>query len=463
MIHLKNHKSFIVTLLIVISNFCVHAQTRTARPADIDQIAKWGNDGSTKKIIFTAGLFEFPKALTLTNDNLVLEGAGTNKTVLKLIQISSVFIDAKGNNYKIANLTLDGGMNQKGFGDVIFRFNKSKGHQFENVEFTNSKWNAINAVTGYATDGLMVKKCVFSNIDFMGIQIFNRNTSKRGGEVILSVDKVLVDSCVFKEGYETGISSDNGNDREDNGNGTGRRYTESSSLNGTLIQNCTFEKSKQFHIALVQTEDVIVQNNSFAGMTDDAGKGCQPIHVEQFCHNIEIYNNVFSMSNTVSQPYNCINMTGIEGHKRVTQERPSATYATWTYNLSGGNKRRASVQCANSGNVDKDCKRDVHAYGPRNIFIAGNTFNASSKFDKIIFISEGENIQVGTKKNGTISLNKFEGITDKMEKIVFAGNDEGCGTVLIRAGQNIIKSNVGIKKVNFDLVPIYQKKPIVIE
>ncbi|WP_159086039.1 hypothetical protein [Flavobacterium faecale] len=439
------------------------AQIKTANPNKIDEIIKWGNDGKTTKIIFPAGVFEFPKAFVLSNENLIFEGNGIGKTILKLGGLSPVLIDAKGNNYKFSNLTLDGGMNQKGFGNVIFSFNKSKGHQFENVEFTNSKYNAISAAQGYATDGLIAKKCIFSNIEFICIQIFNRNTAKRNGKVIVSVDKVLIDSCVFKEGYETAITSDNGNDREDSGNGTGRRYTESTSLNGTLIQNCTFEKSKQFHIGMVQTENVIIRNNNFAGMTDDAGTGCQPIHVEQFCHNLEIYDNVFNMSNTVSKAYNCINITGIEGHKRVTQERPSSTYASWTYNIDGGNKRRANVQCAKTGNIEKDCKRDVHAYGPRNIFIAGNTFNTSTKIDKYVFVGEGENIQIGTKKDGTISLNKFMGIVENKERFTFSGNDEGCGNVLIRAGQNVSKSNVGIKEVSFDLEPIRKKKPIVIE
>ncbi|SIS49043.1 Por secretion system C-terminal sorting domain-containing protein [Zobellia uliginosa] len=439
------------------------AQTETADVNDIDQIIAWGNDGVTKKIIFPEGVYKFSKTMTLENDGLILKGSGKNKTILQLTSKKGALIDAKGNNYKISDLTLDGGKNQKSWGNTIFRFNKSKGHQFKNVEFTNSLWNAITAITAYATDGLVLKNCIFSNIEFMPVQIFNRNTNKRGGEVVLSVDKVLIDGCIFKKGYETAISSDNGNDREDSGDGTGRRYTESTSLNGSIIENCTFEKSKQFHIAMVQTKDVIIRRNTFAGMTDDAGGGCQPIHMEQFTKNIEIYNNTFSMSNTVSRPYTYIHINGTEGHKRVTQSRPSDTYKTWTYNVYGSNERRANTKCAKTGHINKDCKRDVHAYGPRNIYIAGNTFNSSTKIAKYITINEGENIKIGVKKGGAIKLNNFIGGNANTKKISFGGNDEGTGNVLIKAGQNIVKTNVDILDVNFDKAPIRLQKPIVIE
>lgn len=452
-----------IVLVVLLISISIFAQVRTANPSNIDQIISWGNDGSTTKIIFPEGVYEFPKTMSLGNDDLVLQGSGMNKTIIRLTAVKNSLIDAVGNNYRITNLTLDGGKNQKAFANPIFRFNKSKGHQFENVEFTNSTYNGIGAINGYATDGLVLKNCVFSNIDSMPLQIFNRNTNLRGGQPIVSVDKVTIDGCTFREGYETGISCDNGNDRQDTGNGIGRRYTENTSINGTTIQNCVFEKSKQFHIALVQTKDVIIQNNSFAGMTDDAGGGCQSIHMEQFTENIEIYNNTFSMAPTVSQTYNYILISGTEGHKRVTQERPSETYASWTYNVNGDSDRRADTQCATSGNVNKDCKRDVHAYGPRNVFIAGNTFNESPKVNTYLVVGEGENIQIGTTRANALSLNDFIGGDDNSKKIAFGGNDEGTGNVLIRFGQNVKESNIDVKNVNFDLPPIRLKKPIVVE
>jgi hypothetical protein len=438
-------------------------QTRNANPSNINQIINWVKDGSTQKIIFEEGTYVFTQTISLENDNLEFEGAGKGKTILKLGAVKNTLLDAKGDNAFLHDLTLDGNKNQKTWGNPIFRFNKSRGHRFEDVLFTNSLWMGIAGINAYPTHGLNLKRCEFSNIDLMCLQIFNRNTNSRGGVLILNVDKVTIDDCIFREGYQTGISSDNGNDRQNSGDGTGKRYTESTSLNGTEIKNCVFEKSKQFHIAMVQSKDVIIQNNTFYGMTDDAGSGSQPIHMEQFTQNIEFYNNILYMPTTVSKPYTYFHINGTEGHKRVTQQRSSATYATWTYNVFGSNERRANTSCAKTGHLDADCKRDVHAYGARNIYIAGNTFNESTGVAKYIFINEGENIQIGTKKDGTISLNNFIGGTATTKKISFGGNDEGTGNVLIRAGQNITKDNLDIKDVQFDLPAVRLVKPIVVE
>lgn len=460
-----NRNSKFTTLLLLsflASNSIVFAQTRTASTNGIDQIIKWVKDGKTKKVVFPAGTYEFPQTITIENDDLILEGSGTNSTILKLTATKSCLIDAKANNTSLKNLTLDGNNQQKGFGNPIFRFNKSEGHHFESVNFKNSKWNAISSDSGWATDGLVAKTCVFSNISWFPIQIFNRNTNQRGGEVIVDVEKVVIDQCTFKTGYETGVSSDNGNDRRDDGGGVGRRYTESTSLNGTTIQNCTFEKTKQFHIAMVQSADVVIANNTFEGMTDDAGGGAQPLHFEQFSRDIEIYENTFSMADNVPKSYPYIHFQGTEGHKRVSQQRPSNTYPDWTYNVKGSNERRADTSCAKTGHINKGCKRDVHAYGARNIYIAGNIFNASKRVSHYVTVNEGEHIQIGTKKDGTISLNRFEGGDENTGKITFGGNDEGTGDVLILAGQGIVPSNVEIKDVSFDLPPCRLAKPIIV-
>ncbi|NIJ45835.1 hypothetical protein FHR24_002306 [Wenyingzhuangia heitensis] len=456
-------KIMILFLIGLFNSVLLHAQERVASPKNTTDILKWVKDGKTTKIIFPAGTYNFSDPITLKNDKLILEGSGIGKTVLKLTTKRGVFIDAVGDAAFITNLTIDGGDNQKSFGNCIFRFNKSKSHHFEEVEFTNSIWNAIAAQRAYATDGLVLKNCIFSNIDYYPVQIFNRNTNLRGGELITSVKKVVIDGCVFKEGYECAINSDNGNDREDSGDGTGRRYTESTSLNGTIIQNCIFGKSRKFNIGMVQTADVIIRNNQFMGIVDNAGGGCQAIHLEQCTHNMEIYDNTFQMPNTVSKNYLYIRISGTEGHKRATQQRPSDTYKSWTYYVHGSNERRANIACATEGNINKDCKRDVHAYGPRNIYIAGNTFNASEKVSQYLSIGEGENIRIGTKKDGTVALNQFLGGTTTSKKISLGGHDEGCGDVLIKAGQNITKKNIDIKKVHFDLPPIRIKKPIIIE
>lgn len=463
---MKNIFLKISLTLIYLFSFTVYSQTETADINNIDQIIKWAKDGVTTKIIFPPGTYEFSISLNITNENLILEGTDRESTILKLTENKGAFINAFGNNTTVTNLTIDGDNKQTEFAYTLFKFNKSKGHQFINVEFRNTYRNAINTVSGWATDGLYVKDCIFSNIGFFCIQFFNRNTNIRGGEVITSVDKIIIEDTVFKTGYSVAISSDNGNDRENDGTKDidgkliGRRYTESTSLNGSIIKNCTFETSKKFHIAMVQTKDVIIQDNTFEGMTDDASGGSQPLHFEQFSQNIEIYNNVFSMNTTVPKAYSCIHFRGTEGHVRSSQKQPSDTYTEWLFFINGGPERRADTKCANTGNIDVKCKRDVHAYGAKNIYIAGNTFNASDKFHDYLFVNEGENIQLGLKKDGTVSLNDFQGDIN-LKKISLNGNDEGTCGVKIMEGQNITMSNIKIDNVKFDLEACILTNPIV--
>ncbi|WP_440875437.1 hypothetical protein [Thalassotalea sp. PLHSN55] len=114
------------------------------------------------------------------------------------------------------------------------------------------------------------------------------------------------------------------------------------------------------------------------------------------------------------------------------------------------------------GHIDADCKRDVHAYGSRNIYIAGNTFNDSTKISKYLHVKEGESIEVGTMKNGTVALNAFNGNDNSDDKIHFDGKDEGTCDVTILAGQGIVESNVKVSNVTFDLPACSTTKPNVI-
>lgn len=452
--------------LFLMSQFAFSIE-RTATTANTNQIKNWAKDGVTTKITFPDGIYLFSTPLVIENDDLILEGTSKDNTILRLTADKGVFINALGNNANLSDLTIDGDLKQTGWGNSLFRFQKSKGHSFNNVKFTNlgTTQFGINSNSGWATDGLELIDCEFVNIQFFCLQIFNRNTNKRG-EVITSVDKITIDGCVFREGYHNAISSDNGNDRQDDGTKDvdgkiiGRRYTESTSLSGTVIQNCIFEKSKQFHIALVQTQDVIIQNNDFQGMTDNAGGGSQPIHVEQLSRNIEIYNNTFSMATTVPKSYSCIHFRGTEGHIRAVQQQPSNTYAQWLYFVYGSNERRANTSCAKSGHTDKSCKRDVHFYGVRNLYIAGNTFNASSKFSDYIFVNEGENIQIGIKKDGTVALNDFQDGIGGDHKIKFSGNDEGTCDVKIVTGQKIVSGDIKTDGVSFDLPQCSDASPV---
>lgn len=463
----KLYKTALCILALSTWSLSTQATERTANKNNINQILNWATDDITTKIIFPAGTYLFSTRLIIENEGLILEGAGKTATILKLTQINSALIDAKSDNVVVTDMTLNGNNMQSAFATPIFLFNKSKGHRFEGVRFKRSLQYGISGPAGWATDGLYVDDCEFDQIKGIAINILNRNTFKRGS-LVTSIDKVTVANSLFKEGYNIGITLDAGNDRrhettDSNGNIFGRRYTEATSMSGSTFKDNVFEKTEKFHIAGVQASDFKINRNVFMGMTDTATGGANGLHFEQFTSNVQIYDNDFFMSNSVSQAFPYIHINGTEGHKRVTQDRPSSTYPTWTYKVTGGNERRASTSCAAQGHTDKNCKRDVHAYGARDIYVAGNTFNASNKISKYFSVSEGENIQIGTQKNGTVFLNSFNGGNSTTQKIEFRGNDEGSCDVLIKAGQNIAASNVKIHSVNFDLPACKIAKPIVIE
>ncbi|MGJ8681219.1 CBM96 family carbohydrate-binding protein [Paraglaciecola sp.] len=463
---MRNYKLILGTLVLTLGSFSALAVTRTADPAKIDDIVAWAIDGETTKIIFPAGDYEFYERLIIENDGLILEGSDRDTTILKLMETKSTLIDAVGNDVTVTDLTLDGGNVQDTWAQTIFRFKESKGHSFERVLFENSLQFGIGSPTGWATEGLTVSNCEFVNISNTVIHMFNRHTIKRG-ELVTSVEQIIVEDSIFREGYDTAISFDAGNDRrhdstDEDGNRIGRRYVESTSMSTSVIRDNVFEKARQFHIGAVQAADLKITRNEFAGMSDDANGGANSLHFEQFTKNVEIYDNKFFMQDSAPSTYPYISVAATEGHKRVTQERPSDTYATWTYKVDGSSERRADTSCATTGHVDKDCKRDVHIYGVRDLYIAGNTFNDSTKISSYLTIKEGENVQVGTKKDGTVNLNSFIGGDETTKKITLSGNDEGSCDVHILEGQNIVESNVNISSVSFDLPACKGTKAITI-
>lgn len=450
----------------VLCSFTTLAKERTADENNVSQIIKWAKDGVTTKITFPAGDYRFSEPLVIENDNLNLLGSGKNHTILTLVNHKPMLIEAIGNNAIISDLTLDGNNQQQGYYDTIFRFNKSKGHRFERVIFKRSTKGAILPISGWALDGLFVSHCEFVDINKYAIHIFNRNTEKRG-ELITSIDQIIVENSIFRKGYFIGVTMDSGNDRRNesvvNGKKVGRRYTESVDMNSSIIRDNIFEKTKKFHIAGVQATGIIMERNVFEGMTDDAEPGANAIHFEQFSRDLEFYDNTFYMADTVPKRFPYISIAGTEGHVRVSQKRSSDTYKEWTYFYEGGPERRANVKCAAHGHTDISCKRDVHVYGVRNVYLAGNTFNASSKISSYLLIKEGENIQIGTRKDGRVSLNSFLGGDNKTRKINLIGHDEGTCDVLILANQQISKSNVSIPRVDFDKPACSMNKPIVIQ
>ncbi|MCL1045036.1 hypothetical protein L2737_06785 [Shewanella electrodiphila] len=450
-----------------VCSFMANAEERVADANNIEQIIEWASDGVTTQITFPSGVYEFSNQLKINNNNLMLNGTDKDSVILKLVEAKQSLINATGNNLVISNLTLDGNNLQKSFGHRIFFFNRSEGHRFDNVIFKQSLQDAISAPQGWATEGLEVRNSEFINIKGYAIHIFNRNTLKRGGDVISSIKPVIIESSTFREGYGVGVVLDAGNDRthdytDEDGNRVGRRYTESVNMNGSIIDNNIFEKSTKFHFSGVQASHFTLSNNTFLGITDDAPSGANGIHFEQFTSDMEIYDNEFYMDDTIAKAVPYISIAATEGHKRVFQETDSSTYPTWTYKVDGSNERRASTSCASTGHIDKSCKRDVHAYGPKNIYIAGNYFHESEMITDYVAIKEGENIQIGARKDGSIALNTFAGGTEYSRKITLSGHDEGNCDVVIHPGQNVSLGNVIFKGVSFDSSACLETKPIIV-
>ncbi|NIJ46252.1 hypothetical protein FHR24_002736 [Wenyingzhuangia heitensis] len=462
---------FLTGLLLSFQN--THAQTSlTADTAS--EIISMINDTSIDTLKIKAGTYLFTAPIDITRSNLVVIGLGDARTntVLKLSAESKGLIRAYGENIKMVNLTLNANNYLKAYDNSIFVFSPtkdsndnvtkvSKNHKFDNVLFKKSNQKGIAGPAGFATHGLEVLNSQFEGIADICILILNRNTAKRG-KVITTVDKFVVDNCIFKTGYERGVIADCGNDRETtgvvDGKDVGTRITTSTSLNGSTVKNCTFEKAASFHIGGVQISDYNIRHNQFDGMSGTEGYG-QAIHFEQFVRNVEIYNNSFSMNPTGTSTYQYISLAGTEGHKRVSQQEASNTYPSWTYWIDGGSERRAYTDCISEADQTttsykyddvnfapgKDCKRDVHDYGPRQIYIAGNTFNSSTSLSSFISIDEGEQIFIGARRDESNVDNTFLGSTVNNKdnaKIFLEGYDEGTCNAWIKNGQGITSSEI---------------------
>lgn len=428
------------------------------------------NNATIDTLMIKEGTYNFTAPIEITRSDLLIisDNEDRSKTVLKLTAESNGFIKAYGENVEMKNLTINGGNNLKTFGNALFEFTPtliktgtkvtgvskvSKKHKFDNVVFKKSNHNGISAPAGFAIHGLFAKNCAFNEITHICVYFIDRNTAKRF-KVLDKIDKVIVNRCTFGAGYDRAVVADCGNDRKKVGDEkvlfndimthTGTRITTTTSLSGSEVKNCTFYKAKRFHIGCVQASDYNVRNNIFYGMTGEAGYG-ESIHFEQFVRNIEITGNQFHMNPTGDSKYKYISIAGTEGHRRYKQTKSaSADYATWLYYIDGGSARRADP-CVKNADSNKECKRDVHAYGSRKIYIADNTFNASDNLSAFITLDEAEQVFIGAKRDGTNLDNTFVGNVinnHDNKKIWLEGYDEGTCNVWLKKGQGVGASQI---------------------
>lgn len=447
-------------LVFLAGTFITNAVTRKAQnnttPAKIIQ---WINDVNVDRIELLAKTYNFsaPILIKANKSGMTIIGAGKNATKLVLTANKKVFINALASNLKFLNLTLDAGSKSSEFGATIFFFNKSKRHKFTNVHFKNCKQDGINSPVGWACEGLRATKCEFTNIKKVCINIFNRNTNKRGN-VITSIEKFIVDDCKFNEGYERAVVVDCGNDRQNvSGTNKGPRYRQSTSLNYSEVKNSQFNKTNKFHIGGVQVAKYNIWNNVFEGLRNVGTPG-DLIHLEQFARDIEIFDNTFKMANNLQRKHVYISIGGTEGHRRIDDTNDNTNPAAWRFKVNGGSERRAKTQCATNGDNDGTCKRDHHSYGSRNIYIAKNTFAGSNSINKYIKMIEGENNHIGWRRNGNAVNNTFSG-NNNAEKIILGGNHLGTCNVRFRSGQNLNANNIKQNNVHFGAAKCRNSKP----
>lgn len=445
-------KALVMSLVFLGVHYTSQAVTRTAKNnTTVATIREWVDDVNVDEIVLLAKTYNFatPLVIPANKKGMVIQGAGKTSTILKLTADKKQLINAIANELEFSNLTLDAGGKSKAYDASVFFFNKSKGHKFSNVVFRNSKSDGINSPIGWPCEGFTAYKCEFTNIGRVCINIFNRKTSNRNGNVIDAIEKYTVDDCIFNEGYERAVVVDCGNDRQNiNGTNEGPRYRSTTNLNGSIVKNCHFYKTNKFHIGGVQVENYNIRNNIFEGLNDNIKTSGDLIHLEQFARDVEIYDNEFKMADDLSRKFVYISIGGTEGHKRI-KKNDSNNPAEWVFKVNGGPERRADTKCAKKGNTNGECKRDDHSYGSREIYIAKNSFEDSNSVDKYIKMIEGEDNHIGWRRDSnTVEPNTF-GVNSNSKKFLFGGNHKGTCNVRIATGQQISTNNVSIPKVFF--------------
>ncbi|GAA4237648.1 hypothetical protein GCM10022291_25100 [Postechiella marina] len=181
---------------------------------------------------------------------------------------------------------------------------------FENISFKNAT-NLIRVESkGKVFSNITVKNCVFTNggytgVDFRGdfknilVENTTFNDCKFGVQTMDSVilKNFLVNRCVFKGGDHQ-ISIDNA-------------FADTHLIDHSdiIIENCEFYVAARFNIALANTRNAIIRNNS--RMDGGLQKYSQAIHIEHDTRDVLIQNN--TMRNDVGNAI-IIFSTGYTGH-----------------------------------------------------------------------------------------------------------------------------------------------------
>lgn len=391
-------------------------------------------------------VYLFSNPITISN-KVVIKGTDQG-SVLKLnkSQTSGYFITCGHPEIVFKNLTINGNMKVN---KSIVNINDMDDITFNNVLIKNSGHTAIGAWNGQACHGLTVNGCTFSNIHEMCIKIINRDTDKYGSMITKLRGPVIVKNCTFNTGCSKIVEADCGNDDfviddesdprwviEDRDGG--RRYEYTTDLAGSIVEDNHFKTYKSWALGLIQAGNIKFRNNTIEGPSSSATSNNSVVHMEQLCNKVEISGNTMEMNSGIGNPI-FISMAAKEGRQRLSEEpRIIAVVGRGGFTgNSGNNTVRGSDNCP-AGTNTLTCKKTIHEFGPRDIYIYDNTFIASSQIKSVIQFTDGENIKIGLTKAGISSPNDYAGLSGidiSKAKIFINKGDQGSCDVEINEPQ----------------------------
>lgn len=414
--------------------------------ADLEQTIK---QHPNSVIVFEVGKTYLFKSIVNVYEKVTLNGKSLNKTgtVLKY-DVAVNQGEKKGNMFRLhksgvvfKNMTLNGNNKVK---MALVDVNHQANATFSNVLFINSE-DGIAAYNGKSCPGMVVKNCEFTKVTKNCIFVVNRNHNK---VKLTSVAAFTIEKNVFNEGYSGGVIMDCGNDfYQVSGTKGGKRHEFATDFKGSRIIGNTFKKCKAWHVGGVQASNVIIHNNVMEGpltLAQGANNNSTCFHFEQFTRNITISSNIMkNSSNNTSSKF--IDMAGREGRRRWSNN-PLIVYMK---GVGGVGNTASDVRGDNCLSADPDnltCKKTVHLYGPRNVFIFDNTFTVpSGKINSVIAFHDGENINIGLNSTGVTMRNTYTLTDNNLNKARVAIGKGDKGNCQITIKDNL---NSGGKQVN---------------
>lgn len=274
---------------------------------------------------------------------------------------------------------------------------------FENISFKNAT-NLIRVeAKGKVFSNITVKDCIFSNGSYTGLDfrgdfknILVEGTAFNNCKFSLqTMDSVIlknfmVTRCVFKGGDHQ-ISIDNA-------------FADTNLIDHSniIIENCEFFVAARFNIALANTRNAIIRNNS--RMDGGLQKYSQAIHIEHDTRDVLIKNN--TMKNDVGNAI-IIFSTGYTGH----------------------------------GNGRKIPNEEKINFGSSNITLDGNTITASKQH--AIAIGYGR---------GFLKI-KGNNVINSEGRIISAFNTKK--TMTFDINDNVLMNNVKFKNISVEEKPNY--------